>query len=143
MTFIKILYSFIHPFIKYLFKTKSAPRLGISWQTMSSPRYWGYTSQIKQKKIPALVEIIFQQVHGQSLQSCRTLCNPMDCSLPGSSVHGILQARILQWVTMLSSRRSFQPRDQTTVSYVSFTGKWDLYHQRRLGSPILIEETSN
>ena len=40
----------------------------------------------------------------QSLQSCPTLCNPMDCNLPGFSVHGILQARILKWVAMLSSR---------------------------------------
>ena len=46
-------------------------------------------------------------------QSCRTLCNPMDCSLPGSSDHGILQARILEWVAMPSSRGSSQHRDQT------------------------------
>ena len=39
-------------------------------------------------------------VHAKSLQSCLTLCNPMDCSLPGSSVHGILQARILEWAAM-------------------------------------------
>ena len=39
----------------------------------------------------------------QLLQSCLTLCHPMDCSLPGSSVHGILQARILEWVAMPSS----------------------------------------
>ena len=44
-------------------------------------------------------------------QSCPTLCNPMDCSLPGPSVHGILQARILEWVAMPSSRGSSQPRD--------------------------------
>ena len=43
-------------------------------------------------------------VHAKSLQSCPTLCDPMDNSLPGSSVHGILQARILEWVTMPSSR---------------------------------------
>ena len=49
-------------------------------------------------------------------QSCLTLCNPMDCSPPGSSVHGILQARILEWVAMPSSRRSSQPRDRTRVS---------------------------
>ena len=36
-------------------------------------------------------------MHTKLLQSCPTLCNPMDCSLPGSSVHGILQARILEW----------------------------------------------
>ena len=42
----------------------------------------------------------------QAPQSCATLCNPMDCSPPGSSVHGILQARILEWVAMPSSRTS-------------------------------------
>ena len=46
-------------------------------------------------------------------QLCLTLCNPMDCSLPGSSVHGILQARILEWLPL--SRGSSQPRDQTWV----------------------------
>ena len=49
-------------------------------------------------------------------QPCPTLCHPADCSLPGSSVHGILQARILQWVPMSSSRGSSQPRDRTRVS---------------------------
>ena len=52
-------------------------------------------------------------------QSCLTLCNPMDCSLHGFSAHGILQARILEWVAMPSSRGSSQLRDQTRVSYVS------------------------
>ena len=47
------------------------------------------------------------------IQLCPTLCKPMDCSLPGSSVHGILQARILEWVAVPSSRGSSQPRDQT------------------------------
>ena len=44
-------------------------------------------------------------------QSCLTLCDPMDCSPPGSSVHGILQARILEWVAISFSRGSSQPRD--------------------------------
>ena len=52
----------------------------------------------------------------KSLQSCPTLCNPMDCSLPGSSAHGILQAKILEWVAMPSSRGSSLPRNQTHVS---------------------------
>ena len=47
---------------------------------------------------------------------CPALCNPMDCSPPGSSVHGILQARTLEWVAMPSSRGSSQPRDGTCVS---------------------------
>ena len=49
-------------------------------------------------------------------QLCLTLCSPMDCSPPGSSVHGILQARILRWVAMPSSRESSQPRDPIQVS---------------------------
>ena len=52
----------------------------------------------------------------KSLQPCPTLCNPMDCSQPGSSVYGIVQARILEWVTMASSRGSSPPRDGTCVS---------------------------
>ena len=50
------------------------------------------------------------------LQPCLTLCYPMDCSLPGSSVHGILQARILECVAMSSSRESSWPRDRTCIS---------------------------
>ena len=49
-------------------------------------------------------------------QSCPTVCNPMDCRLPGSSVHGILQARILEWVAISFSRGSSQPRDITCIS---------------------------
>ena len=45
-------------------------------------------------------------------QSCPTLCGPMDCIPPGSSVHGILQVRILEWVAMPYSEGSFQPRDR-------------------------------
>ena len=49
----------------------------------------------------------------KSLQSCPILCDPVDCNLPDSSVHGILQARILEQVAMPFSRGSPQPRDQT------------------------------
>ena len=59
----------------------------------------------------------------QSFQSCLTLCDPMDCSPPGSSVHRILQAKILERVVMLSFRGSSQPRDQTCISYVSWFGR--------------------
>ena len=52
-------------------------------------------------------------------QSCPALCNSMDCSTPGSSVHGILQARILEWVAMPSSSRSSQPRARTQVSRIA------------------------
>ena len=52
-------------------------------------------------------------------QSCLTLCNPMDCSLPGSSIHRILQARVLKWVAISFSRGSFQHRDWTCVSHIA------------------------
>ena len=67
-------------------------------------------------------------LHAKSLQSCLTLCDPMDCSLQGFSVHGILQARKLEWVAIPSSRGSFLPRDQTCVSCVSCIGRQVLYH---------------
>ena len=63
-----------------------------------------------------------------SLQSCLTLCNSMDCSPLGSTVHGILQARILGHVAISSSRDSPQPRDLTYISYDSCIGRCVLYH---------------
>ena len=74
---------------------------------------------------------------------CPTLCDPTDYSLPGSSVHGILQVRILEWVAILFSRGSFQPKDRT---YISCTGRQILYYcttweaQERL-YPFLISRT--
>ena len=52
-------------------------------------------------------------------QSCLTLCNPTDCSPPGSSAHGVLQARILDWLDIPFSRGSSWPRDQTLVSCIA------------------------
>ena len=56
------------------------------------------------------------------IKSCPTLCDPMDCRPPGSSVHGVLQARMMEWVAISFSRGSFQPKDQTRVSCI--TGKF-------------------
>ena len=58
-------------------------------------------------------------IHAKSLQSCLILCNPVDCSPPGFSVHGIFQARILKWVAISYYRGSSQPRDQTSVSCIA------------------------
>ena len=66
-------------------------------------------------------------VHAKSLLLCLTLCDPMDCSAPGSSVHGILQAGILEWVAIPSSRVFSQSRDGVSLS-VSCIGRQDLYH---------------
>ena len=57
------------------------------------------------------------------LQSCPTLCSPMDCGLPGSSVHGIFQVRILEWVATSSSRASSGSRDRAYMSCVSCIGQ--------------------
>ena len=54
-------------------------------------------------------------MHAKSIQLCLSLYEPIDCSLPGYSVHGILQTRILEWVAMPSSRGSFCRRDQTCM----------------------------
>ena len=55
---------------------------------------------------------------GEVTQSCPTLCDPMDCSPPGSLVHGIFQAWILEWVAISFSRGSSRPRDLTEVSHI-------------------------
>ena len=70
-------------------------------------------------------------------QLCLTLCNPMDGSPPGSSVHEIFQAGILEWVAMPSSRGSSWPRDQTCICYVSWIGRQILYHWVSRGAPYI------
>ena len=65
---------------------------------------------------------------------CPVLCSSIDCSPPGSSAHGIFQARILELVAISFSRVSSQLRDQTHVSCVSWTGSWILYHLCHPGS---------
>ena len=76
-------------------------------------------------------------LHTQSLQSCPNLCNPQDCSPPGSSVHGTSQARIMEWVAISFSRGSSRPRDPTNVSCVSYIGRQILYPLNHLGSPLV------
>ena len=61
-------------------------------------------------------------------RSCLTLCDPMDCSPPGASLHGILQARILEWVAISCSRGSSLPRNRTCLSCICCIGRWILYH---------------
>ena len=59
-----------------------------------------------------------RKVKSEVAQSCPTLCDPMDCSLPGSSIHGIFQARVLEWVAISFSRGSSRPKDRTRVSRI-------------------------
>ena len=67
-------------------------------------------------------------MHAKEFQSCLTLCDPMDCSLPGSSARGILQATIPEWVVMPSSEGYSWPRSWTCISYDSYSGRSVLYH---------------
>ena len=85
----------------------------------------GLTSHCLLWVLTALQSSIMNTICCLDAQSCPTICDRMDCSLPGSSVHGILQAKILKWVAISSSRGSSRSRDQTHISY---TGRRILYH---------------
>ena len=69
--------------------------------------------------LPCRVTSLCCPMKGKVAQSSLTLCEPVDCSLPGSSVHGILQARILEWVVVFFSRDSSQPRDRNQKADVN------------------------
>ena len=78
------------------------------------------TMEIKCKLKLQRDTITYSQVKWSEVaQSCPTLRDPVDCSPPGFSVHGILQARILEWVAISFSRGSSWPRDQTQVSHIA------------------------
>ena len=80
----------------------------------------GKLDMIKQEMARLNINIIgISELSEVVAQSRPTLCNPVDCSPPGSSVHGILQARILEWVAVSFSRGSSQPRDRTQVSCIA------------------------
>ena len=84
--------------------------------------FTGRQKQLSRGKIDEK-EVRLQQksscVESEVAQSCPTLCNPIDCSLPGSSVHGIFQARVLEWGAISFSRGSSQLRDLTLVSHIA------------------------
>ena len=95
-------------------------RVGHDWSDLAAAAAaWGE----KVWQIQRLKEISEPRVQNEVkwsevAQSCPTLCDPMDCSLPGSSLHGILQARVLEWVAISFSRGSSWPRDWTQVSRI-------------------------
>ena len=81
------------------------PNPGIKPTSLASPALTGGVFTI------ALLGKPHIESESEVAQSCPTLCDPMACSLPGFSVHGIFQARILEWITIFFSRRSSRPRD--------------------------------
>ena len=97
------------------FLPRSKPLL-ISWLQSPSAVILAIL-QDKKKKSLWLSSITQEKV--KFAQSCPTLCDPMDCSPPGSSVHGILQARILEWVAFPFSRGSSWPKDGTQVFHIA------------------------
>ena len=80
-----------------------------------------------------VVPYLYICLRAKLLQSCLTLCDPMDCSPLGTSVHRILQARIVKWVVIPFSRGSSWPRNQTCVSCI---GRWILYHWTTREAPL-------
>ena len=79
-------------------------------------------NQVERRKTWRKISMIYMVcMCAKSLQLHPTLCDPMDCCPPGSSVHGILQARILEWVAIPFSRGSSQPREQNCISCI---GRW-------------------
>ena len=92
----------------------------------SQPRDWTQVSDMQADFLPSeppgkpIYRHTYILLHACSVtQLYPTLCDPMDCSLPGSSVHGIFHARILKWVAISSSKESSQPRDWTCISCIS------------------------
>ena len=81
---------------------------------------WTFVSKVMSLLFNVLSRLVitFLPRSSEVAQSCPTLCDPMDCSLPGSSVHGIFQAIVLEWIAISFSRGSSQPRDRTRVSRI-------------------------
>ena len=97
---------------------------------------WEKSLQEKKLKRGAVVSVVCEgAAAAKSLQSCPTLYEPVDHNPPGPSAHGILQARLLEWVAVPSSRASSWPRDQTYHSYTSYIGRQVPYHSHQLGRP--------
>ena len=89
-----------------------------------------------------LLGIFIQRICCYSVaKSCLTLCNPVDRSPPGSSVHGVLLARILEWADISSSRVSSPPWEQTCISSISCTLAGGFFTTEPLGKPRIITTT--
>ena len=82
--------------------------------------WWGWIGMLQncQKEIDQIFMSTLWLLCMSVAQSCPTLCDPVGCSLPGSSIHRILQARMLEWVAISFSRGSSLPRNQTCVSFI-------------------------
>ena len=123
-----IFFSIIIKSMDYVQRTHDSPLLLATWHPhrfLGSLHLKGSISSLASPSgitpVPAPKQV-GRKLHSEFLcevsevaQSCPTLCHPMDCSLPGYSVHGIFQARILEWVAISFSEGSSRPRDRTRV----------------------------
>ena len=117
--------SHIHNWVLVLFYTKNTMVVARGWEEWKNK---GISVCVKLEYMFSMckVRVMLDEcvcMCVKLLQSHLTLCDPMDCSPPDLSVHGILQARILDWIAMPSSRGSSWSRDQTQVSNVSCIGR--------------------
>ena len=94
------------------------------WRNLVGFSPWGHKESDTTERLHLTLTHMYVCVHAQS---CLILCDPMDWSLPGSSVHGIFQTRRLEWAAISYSRGSSQARDWTRISCVSRIGRWILY----------------
>ena len=99
----------------------------LSFSSNMTPKYWWSPLPIISSFLPPQLSQSFhnprtpnsmKESESEVAKSCPTLCDPMDCSLPGSTVHGIFQARVLEWGAISFSRRSSQTRDWSWVSHI-------------------------
>ena len=88
------------------------------WQPTRLPCPWDSPGRNTGVGCHFLLQCMKVKSESEVAQSCSTLSDSMDCSLPGSSVHGIFQARVPEWVASSFSRRSSQPIDRTWVSHI-------------------------
>ena len=113
---------------------KQAPGIGDGQGGRACCSAWGHRELDMTERLNwAKASVILKIVKVLVAQPCPTLCDPMDCSLLGSSVHGIFQARILEWVAIPFLRGSYWPRDWTQVSCIAVRF---FYHLSHRGSPV-------
>ena len=89
------------------------------WQPTGLPCPWDSPGKNIGVGCHFLLQYMKVKSESEVAQLCPTLRDPMDCSLPGSSVHGIFQARVLEWVAIAFSKGSSQPRDRTQIPYIA------------------------
>ena len=97
-------------------ETKGRWKILIAWKAVLTS---GDNREKIRDKISTFIELhSSEESESKVTQLCPTLCDPTDCNLLGSSVHGIVRARVLEWVAISFSRGSSRPRDQTQVSCI-------------------------